>query len=144
MDGGIFIGRIMPNTHLNPDTLFPSQQYGFSQIVTSRGGTTVYVSGQVGWDVKQDIGDAGDLHIQTMRALENIERAVNAAGGSRHDVVSLRMYIVGEWIHNARAVRESLLAFFDSNRLPASTWIGVTALASPDFLIEIEAIAVIE
>jgi enamine deaminase RidA (YjgF/YER057c/UK114 family) len=129
---------------MNPDTLFPSRQYGFSQIVTSRGGTTVYISGQVGWDANQEIGDAGDLHIQTVRALENIERAVNAAGGSRHDVVSLRIYIVGEWIHNTRAVRESLLAFFDFNRLPTSTWIGVSALASPDFLIEIEAIAIVE
>jgi enamine deaminase RidA (YjgF/YER057c/UK114 family) len=131
----------MPKVYLNPDTLFPSQQYGFSQIVTSRGGMTVYISGQVGWDAKQDIGDTADLHIQTVRALENIERAVTAAGGSRHDVVSLRIYIVGEWIHNARAVRDSLLAFFDHDRLPTSTWIGVTALASPDFLIEIEAIA---
>lgn len=134
----------MPKSYLNPDTLFASQQYGFSQIVTSRGGTTVYISGQVGWDPKQDIGDAGDLHIQTMRALENIERAVVAASGSRHDVVSLRIYIVDNWIHNAGAVRESLLAFFDPKRLPTSTWIGVTALASRDFLIEIEAIAVIE
>lgn len=134
----------MPKSYLNPNTLFPSQQYGFSQIVTSRGGTTVYISGQVGWDAKQDIGDAGDLHIQTMRALENIERAVNAVGGTRHDIVSLRIYIVGEWIHNAGTVRECLLAFFDSNRLPTSTWIGVAALASRDFLIEIEAIAVIE
>lgn len=134
----------MPKSYLNPDTLFPSQQYGFSQIVTSRGGTTVYISGQVGWDAKQDIGNAGDLHIQTMRALENIERAVSAAGGSRHDVVSLRIHIVGEWIHNAGPIRESLLAFFDPKRLPTSTWIGVTALASRDFLIEIEAIAVVE
>lgn len=134
----------MPKSYLNPETLFPSQQYGFSQIVTSRGGTTVHISGQVGWDARQDIGDAGDLHVQAVRALENIERAVVAAGGSRHDVVSLRIYIVGELIHNAGAVRESLLAFFDSKRLPTSTWIGVTALANRDFLIEIEAIAVIE
>lgn len=134
----------MPKSYLNPVSLFPSQQYGFSQIVMSRGGTTAYISGQVGWDATQDIGNASDLRIQTTRALENIERAVNAAGGSRHDVVSLRIYIVGEWIHNARAVRESLLAFFDHDRLPTSTWIGVTALASPDYLIEIEAIAEID
>lgn len=134
----------MPKSYLNPGTLFPSQQYGFSQIVAATGGTTVYISGQVGWDAAQDIGNAGDLRSQTMRALENIERAVSAAGGTRHDVVSLRICIVGEWIHNAGAVRESLLAFFDPNRLPTSTWIGVTALASRDFLIEIEAIAVIE
>jgi hypothetical protein len=56
----------------------------------------------------------------------------------------LRLYIVGEHIHNGRAVREALLSFFPTDKLPASTWIGVTALASKDFLIEIEAIAVLE
>ncbi len=134
----------MPKSYLNPKSLFSSQQYGFSQIVVSRGGAAVYISGQVGWDTEQNIGDRDDLKSQTMCALQNIEKAVIAAGGTRNDVVSLRIYIVGEWIHNAGAVRESLLSFFDSNRLPTSTWIGVQALASRDFLIEIEAIAEID
>jgi enamine deaminase RidA (YjgF/YER057c/UK114 family) len=134
----------MPKTYLNPPTLFPSQQYGFSQIVTSQGGTTVYLSGQVAWDAAEQIGSAGDLGEQTRRALENIEIAMQAAGGTRDDVVSLRIYLVGEHIHKSRPVREALLSFFGADRQPASTWIGVTALASPDFLVEIEAVAVIE
>jgi len=134
----------MPKAYLNPPALFPSQQYGFSQIVAARGGTTVYLSGQVAWDADQQIGDSGDLAAQTRRALANVETAVQAAGGTRHDVVSLRIYIVGEHIHRSQPVREGLLAFFDPDRQPASTWIGVPALANPDFLIEIEAVAVIE
>ncbi len=43
----------MPKTYLNPSELFPSQQYGFSHIVVLRGGATVYISGQVGWDAKE-------------------------------------------------------------------------------------------
>jgi len=58
--------------------------------------------------------------------------------------VSLRLYIVGDHIHNARPVREALLGFFPAENLPASTWVGVTALANKDFLIEIEAVAVLE
>jgi len=54
------------------------------------------------------------------------------------------VYIVGEHIHNARSVREALLGFFAAENLPTSTWIGVSALASKDFLIEIEAVAVLE
>jgi len=134
----------MSKTYLNPRSLFPSQQYGFSQGVATLGKTTVYVSGQVGWNAAQQITDPANLGVQTRQALENIEVAVAAAGGSRTDIVSLRLYIVGDHIHNARSVREALLAFFPAENLPASTWIGVSALASKDFLIEIEAVAVLE
>jgi enamine deaminase RidA (YjgF/YER057c/UK114 family) len=134
----------MSKTYLNPRALFPSRQYGFSQAVATRGKTTVYVSGQVGWDATQKITDPADLGMQTRQALENIEIAVVAAGGSRRDIVSLRLYIVGDHIHNARSVREALLGFFPAETLPTSTWIGVSALASKDFLVEIEAVAVLE
>jgi len=134
----------MTKTYLNPPTLFNSQQYGFSQIVVAEGRKTVYISGQVGWDAQQDIGDPGDLGVQTRRALANLETAVQTAGGSRDDIVSLRIYIVGEHIHKAAPVREGLQEFFHPDRLPTSTWIGVPALANPDFLIEMEAVAVMD
>lgn len=134
----------MPKTFVNPPTLFPSQQYGFSQIATSRGGTTVYLSGQVAWNPSQQIIGADDLGAQTRQALQNIETALQAVGGSRADVVSLRIYIVNAYMDQTAPVSESLRAFFDPERLPTSTWIGVTSLANPDFMIEIEAIAVVE
>ncbi len=134
----------MPKVYLNPPELFPSQQYGFSQIVVSRGGALVHLSGQVAWDADEQIGGTGDLAAQTRRALANVEMAVRAAGGTRDDIVSLRLYIVSTQLGQGRIIREALLAFFDSKRLPVSTWIGVVALANPDFLIEIEAAAVID
>ena len=134
----------MPKKYLNPQTLFPSQQFGFSQVVVATGKAMVYVSGQVGWDPSQQISDGNDLSAQTRRSLENLDAAMKAAGGTRSDIVSLRIYIVGEHIHNALAVREALLNFFSSGKLPTSTWIGVPALASRDFLIEIEAVAVLD
>ena len=117
----------MSKTYLNPSALFPSQQYGFSQGVATVGKTTVYVSGQVGWHAAQQITDPADLGTQTRQALENLEIAVRAAGGTRTDIVSLRLYIVGEHIHNALSVREALLGFFPPDNLPSSTWIGVSA-----------------
>ena len=134
----------MPKTHINPPALFPSQQYGFSQVIATQGGTTIYLSGQTAWDAQQDIGDPHDLAVQTQRTLHNIELAIHAAGGTRDDVVSIRVYIVGDHIHHNQPVSEALRAFFHPERLPTSTFIGVTALAHPDFLIEIEAIAVID
>ena len=134
----------MPKQYLNPDSLFPSQQFGFSQVVVATGKTTVYISGQVGWDSTRQIGDPKDLAAQTRQSLENLEAAVKVAGGTRSDIVSLRVYIVGEHIHNALPVREALLNFFPPGKLPTSTWIGVPALASREFLIEIEAVAVLD
>jgi 2-iminobutanoate/2-iminopropanoate deaminase len=134
----------MPKTYLNPPSLFPSQQYGFSQIVVARGGATVYISGQVAWDANKQIGDATDLGSQTRRALANIETAVKTAGGTRNDIVTLRIYVVGDHFSNDQPIQEVLLEFFHPDRMPTSTWIGVPMLANPDFLLEIEAIAVIE
>ncbi len=64
---------------MNPSALFPSQQYGFSQGVATVGKTTLYVSGQVGWNAPQQITDLTDLGAQTRQALENLEIAVRAA-----------------------------------------------------------------
>ena len=134
----------MPKTHLNPPDLFPSLQYGFSQIVTSQGGKTVYLSGQVAWDEQQQIAGEGDLQAQTWQTFKNMETALKAAGGTLADAVSLRIYIVEEYMAESRAVSDALKTFFPTETPPATTWIGVRSLANKDFLIEIEAIAVIE
>ena len=63
----------MLKTYLNPQALFPSQQYGFSQGVATLGKTTVYISGQVGWNAIQRITDPADLGVQTRQALETGE-----------------------------------------------------------------------
>jgi enamine deaminase RidA (YjgF/YER057c/UK114 family) len=133
----------MTTTRINPPNLFDSTPYGFSQVVVAEGKQTVYCSGQVSWDVDRDIGAPDDLAEQTRRALRNVERAVAAAGGSMRDVVSVRVYVVGEHIRSATVIREALLEIFHPDARPAMTWIGVAALANPDFLIEIEAIAVL-
>ena len=134
----------MPKKHLNPPTLFPSLPLGFSQIVTARGGTTVYVSGQTAWDPEKRIVGGNDLGEQTRQALRNIRSAVETAGGAMSDVVSLRIYVVNYKRADARAIGEALSEFFPADAPPASTLLGVSSLAVEEFLIEIEAIAVID
>lgn len=134
----------MTKTMINPPDLFNSRQYGFSQAVVAESGRTVYCSGQVSWDAAEDIGAPGDLEEQTRRSLQNVGRVLAAAGGSLRDVVSLRIYIAGDHIRNTGAVRRALLETFAADHQPAATWIGVTALANPEFLIEIEAVAVVD
>lgn len=134
----------MPKEHLNPDALFPSLPIGFSQGVVTQGGKTVYLSGQTAWNANKQIVGANDLGEQTRQALRNIQIGVEAAGGTLADVVSLRIYIVNPKPGDTGPVGEALRQFFPADKPPASTWIGVMSLAMPEFLIEIEAIAVID
>ena len=134
----------MPKEVINPPALFDSLQYGFSQIVTVSGGKTVYLSGQVAWDEDRQIVGPGDLQAQTRQTLENIKTAMEAAGGQLSDVVSMRIYIVEEALEESRHISEALVTYFPRSAAPATTWIGIRALANEDFLVEIEAIGVIE
>lgn len=59
-------------TH-NPDALFNSLQYGFSQIAVASGSRIVTISGQVGWDADQQIVGPGDLGAQTKQAFHNLD-----------------------------------------------------------------------
>jgi enamine deaminase RidA (YjgF/YER057c/UK114 family) len=80
---------------------------------------------------------------QAKQALRNVKTAVEAAGGNLADIVSLRIYIVHRGQQNLDAVGRALRNTFATNP-PTSSWIGVASLAVPEFLIEIEATAVLE
>lgn len=134
----------MLKQHLNPETLFHSLPIGFSQAVVAEGGKTVYLSGQTAWDTNKQIVGGNDLGEQACQALRNVKLGVEAAGGRLADVVSLRLYVVNPKPGDMLTVGETLREFFDADKPPTSTWLGVTSLAMPEFLIEIEAIAVID
>lgn len=132
----------MPREARNPDSLFNSVQYGFSQITLGTGSRIVTISGQVGWDARQQIVGPGDLRTQTFKAFENLAVAMREAGGSLDDVLSLRIYIVASVMDQQTAISEGLMHFFPVNP-PTSNWIGVPRLADEAFLVEIEALAVL-
>jgi enamine deaminase RidA (YjgF/YER057c/UK114 family) len=104
----------------------------------------VYLSGQVTWNADQNIVGKDDLSTQTRQALKNMRTAIQTAGGTLADVVSLRIYIVQDKMAESHYVSEGLRAFFPGDSLPAATWIGAQSLANEDFLIEIEAVAAID
>jgi len=130
----------MPRQSHNPDNLFNSLQYGFSQITVSEGSRIVTISGQVGWDAdEQIVGD--DLRSQTMRAFANLKNALATVDASLDDVLSLRIYIVADVMDDLSPVSEALKHYFPENP-PTSNWLGVVRLADKAFLIEVEALAV--
>jgi enamine deaminase RidA (YjgF/YER057c/UK114 family) len=115
---------------------------GYTHVVKATGGTTVYISGQVAADAGGNVVGAGDLAAQTRQVLTNLKTALAAAGGGFGDVVKMTTFIVN-YTPEMRAAYRTVRGEFVTGDLPASTLVGVQALAAPDYLIEIEAIAVI-
>ncbi len=133
----------MPKEYINPNNLFPSLPHGFSQIVVASGRKMVFISGQTAWDEQKNIVGGDSVLEQARQAFRNLEKAMEAAGGTLKDVAALRIYVVDYQAECGTAVGTALREIFSENR-PASTWIGVSALADPEFLIEIEATAVLD
>lgn len=118
----------------------------FSQVVVVRGRemATVYVAGQVGVDDKKALAGDGSLAAQARKACDNLAHALASVGGVLADVTMLTIYVVGYEPKHADVIGEVLGGRFEKGRLPACSLIGVQALALPEFLIEVEAVAVIE
>ena len=133
----------MANQHIQPDNLWPSAQYGFSQVVVSTGTKIIHCAGQTAWDKDMNIVGGDDLEQQTAQALENIKSALAAVEATMQDIVRLDIYVVDYTSEKIPAISAAMSRYFDPERLPANTLLGIQALAMPEFLIEITATAVV-
>lgn len=134
----------MPKQHIQPEELFDSQRFGFTQVVTSPPGTLVFLSGQTAMGRDFKIVGGSDLGEQARQALSNLGHALRAAGATPNDVTSLRIYVVDYQPEHASVVGPPLLDFFGDAAPSAQTLIGVQALGLPGLRIEIEATAVVD
>ncbi len=107
---------------------------GFSRAV--RVGSLIAVSGTAPIAAEGGVAYPGDLYKQTLRCLEIIEQAVNVAGATREDIVRTRIMLtdISRWKEAAQAHGE----YFSVIR-PACTFVEVSALIDPAWLVEIEA-----
>jgi len=128
--------------HLRPEGLLRNP--AFSQVVTASGRRTIYTAGQVSIDARGAPVGAGDLAAQAAQALRNVGLALAAAGASYSDVVKITTYVVNYKPEHRAVISKARASFFPSEKPPASTLVGVAALAMPEWLVEIEAVAVVD
>lgn len=132
----------MSRTVVNPDTVFNTVQYGFSQAVIVTGQRRMLLSGQVGVDVQERTVSPG-LREQADAAIDNIERVLAAAGGTLAQVIMLRIYICETAREDQESIAQVLRDRFP-NDPPPSSWIIVSGLSLPEWLVEIEAEAMLD
>jgi enamine deaminase RidA (YjgF/YER057c/UK114 family) len=124
----------------NPDGLYHPPTY--SHLAIGRGSRIVFVSGQVGFDPEGRL--VGDDHAsQAERAFHNVVTAIEAAGGSVEDVLKITIFVVGHRPDLLEVLMAARASAFGDHK-PASTYVGVEALARPGLLVEIEAVAVLD
>ena len=128
--------------HPRPDGLLVNP--AFSQVVASTGARTIYTAGQVSIDERGTLVGPGDLAAQTTQVMRNVGLALAAAGATFADVVKITTYVVDYKPEHRAVIGAARAPFLSNGPPPASTLVGVSALAHPDWLVEIEAIAVVD
>lgn len=133
----------MAKQHIQPPEIFDSEKFGYTQVVTAKNETLVFVAGQTGLDKSFQLVGPGDLAAQAEQAFTNLRHALAACGGVPADVTSLRIYVVDYRPECAAQLGGPLARFFDGAKPAAQTLIGVQALGMAELMVEIEATATI-
>src|ERR1700682_927166 len=127
---------------LAPAGLFKRAAY--TQVVVARGRRLFCIAGEVSIAARGTLVAPGDFAGQVRQVFANLRIALEGAGATPADVTKITIYIVGYKPELRPLLGEARSAVFGAAALPASTLVGVQALAEPGFLIEVEAIAVLD
>ena len=132
----------MEKVHINPKGV--ARPAGYSHVVTvSRADRLIFLAGQVALGLDGKVVGRGDVRAQVEQCLQNLVLGLEAAGAGVANIVKMNTYIVGYKPEMLPAIREARAKFFTEGDPPASTLVGVQALAGPDFLVEIECVAAV-
>jgi enamine deaminase RidA (YjgF/YER057c/UK114 family) len=132
----------MPIDRILPDR-FPKPT-GYSYVVKAQGSRLVFISGQVAYNQDDQLVGKGDLAAQAEQVFANLKACLDSAGATFDDVVKMTTFIVNYDTARDRPILQAARTrHLPADGPPASTLVGVQALALPDLLIEIEAIAVL-
>jgi enamine deaminase RidA (YjgF/YER057c/UK114 family) len=128
----------MAKTVINPPTLAAPTGYSYA---IRKSGTPVFISGQVALDGRGRLVGENDAAAQTEQVFQNLKAVVEACGGSLDDIVKITIFVTDPSYRPA--VAAARLKYFKEGQWPASTYLVVAALAVPQMLVEVEAVAII-
>lgn len=131
----------MPKTKITSPDLAPPNGH-FAQATTARAtGRLVFISGMTARNKEGGVTGVGDVGAQTHQVCQNLQAAVETAGGTLDDIARVDVYVRNmEDFAAIHAVREQ----YFTGDAPASTMVEVSKFVNKDYLIEINAIAVLE
>jgi enamine deaminase RidA (YjgF/YER057c/UK114 family) len=127
--------------YLKPQGLAPAT--GYSHAVVAKPGKLVFIAGQVANDGQGKLVGKDDLKAQAGQVFANLKTALAAAGATFDDVVKITWYVKGYKPEYLPALRDVRNAYVNKDKPPASTLVGVAALFQDDYLLEVEAIAIV-
>ena len=130
----------MPKTVLRPKNLEFQPRPAYPYSPGAKGGNYVFTAGQVAWDETGEVTGLGDVRAQTVQTLNNVISVLTEGGASLGDVLKCNVYLKD--ISDFQAMNEVFASFFPVDP-PARTTVQA-ALAEPEMLVEIEAIAYID
>ncbi len=124
---------------LSPKSI-PDPRPRYTQGILAEGKRLLFIAGQTGVDADNNVVGKGDVAAQTEQVLKNMKAVLDEAGASFADIVKITTYITDPRFRDG--LNPARLKYFGDNP-PASTLVVVSGLADPDYLVEIEAIAVL-
>jgi reactive intermediate/imine deaminase len=122
---------------IKPSTVHPSTGYNHGV----RSGKLLFVAGQTAVDLNGNIVGVGDFRAQAEQVYTNLKNVIEASGGTLDDVMKVTNFVTD--ISKYPVLFEVRSKFF-SGDMPASTLVQIKSLARPEFMVEIEAIAVLD
>lgn len=125
---------------INPSTIH--DPIGYTHITIPKGKKIIFFAGQVAWDKDMNVVEVDDLAKQTDQVYKNIEHALNEVGATWDHIVKTTIYTTKP--HEYEIIGAATAKYFGDAPPPTQSIIGVTGLALPEFLIEIEATIVLE
>lgn len=124
---------------INPSSM--SAPVGYSYAV-KKTGMPVFIAGQVATDGDGKVVGEGDAAAQAEQVYQNLKTVVEACGGAMNDIVKLNVYTTD--LAYRPAIAAARAKHFTDGDFPASTFVVISSLATPQFLVEIEAVAMID
>ena len=127
---------------INPKEIYTPNKNIYTQVIKTTGSTQIFLAGIVPFDQKQNVVGIGNMRLQVKQVLQNIKYALRSADASVSDVVRINVLTTDVDLYIQEGASQVINLFGETK--PTSTTYQVSRLVHPDWMVEIEATAIIE